>query len=198
MHWSSLREAYTPIMFIISNYGGYFSIRMNLSDIPETIAYIKSVYQSVFPDDPFSYFFLDDDFNRQYQADLQFGNLFSAFSLLAVFIACIGLFALVSFSATLRIKEIGIRKVLGASVISLMILLSREYLMLLSLAIVLAVPAVVIGGQKWLDNYAYKVAIGWELVLIPGLILLIIALITVSYRTFAAAKANPVDALKSE
>ena len=140
VHWSSLRDAHRPILFSLDNeYGAYFSIKMNLSDIPETIAHVESAYKATFPDDPFSYFFLDDSFNQQYQADLQFGNLFSAFSALAVFIACLGLFALVSFSATLRTKEVGIRKVLGATVGNLMVLLSREYLVLLLVASLTAV-----------------------------------------------------------
>ncbi len=199
MHWSSLRDAHSPLLFTLDNYyGAYFSIKMTMTNIQESIAHIKSAYHAVYPDDPFYYFFLDDDFNRQYQADLQFGNLFSAFSILAIFIACLGLFALVSFSATLRIKEIGIRKVLGAGVGHLMALLSREYLVLLCIAIALAVPVIILGGRAWLENYAYQVGIGLDLFLVPALILTIIALMTVSYRTYAAARANPVDSLKTE
>lgn len=199
VHWSSLKDAHLPVLFWLDHtYGAFFSIKMHMSDIPETIAHVESAYQAAFPDDPFSYFFLDDSFNQQYQADLQFGNLFSAFSALAIFIAVIGLFALVSFSATLRVKEIGIRKVLGATVSSLMILLSREYLVLLLVASLLAVPIIILGGKAWLDNYAYKVGIGAGLFLIPTLVLLVIALLTVSYRTYAAARANPVDSLKTE
>ncbi|MDF9796582.1 putative ABC transport system permease protein [Catalinimonas alkaloidigena] len=199
IHWSSLKTTHLPILFTVDRYyGAYFSIKMNMSDIDESIAHIEDAYQQIYPDDPFQYFFLDDAFNRQYQADLQFRNLFSAFSALAIFIACIGLFALVSYSATLRIKEIGIRKVLGAGVGHLMILLSREYLILLLIAIGLAVPAIIIGGKAWLENYAYKVGLGIDLFLIPGLILLLISFLTVSYKTFASARANPVEALKSE
>ena len=117
---------------------------------------------------------------------------------MAVFIACIGLFALVSFSATLRTKEIGIRKVLGATVSHLMVLLSREYLVLLLVAIIVAVPVIILGGKAWLDNYAYKVGIGVGLFLIPALMLFIIALLTVSYRTYTTARANPVESLKVE
>jgi putative ABC transport system permease protein len=198
IHWSSLKNAYTPTLYIFANYGGYFSIRMNISDIQASIAHIKAAYQEVFPDDPFHYFFLDDAFNQQYQADLQFRNLFSAFSALAIFIACIGLFALVSYSATLRFKEIGIRTVLGAGTGHLMMLLSREYLMLLLFSIGLAVPAILFGGKAWLENYAYQVGISIDLFIIPALTLLLISFLTVCYRTYATAKANPVDALKME
>jgi len=199
IHWSSLKEVPRPLLLSLDNhYGAYLSIKMNLSNIPETIAHIESTYQSIYPNDPFHYFFLDDSFNTQYQADLQFGNLFSAFSGLAIFIACIGLFALVSYSATLRIKEIGIRKVLGASISNLMLLLSREYLILLIIAIALAVPATIIGGRAWLDNYAYRTEIGLDLLLVPGLILLFISVLTVGYRTYDTAKTNPADSLKVE
>ncbi len=199
IHWSSLKEAPRPMLLSLDNhYGAYLSIKINLSNIPETIAHVKSTYQSIYPNDPFHYFFLDDSFNQQYQADLQFGNLFSAFSVLAIFIATIGLFALVSFSAALRVQEIGIRKVLGATVSSLMILLSREYLLLLLVASLMAVPIIILGGKAWLDNYAYKVGIGAGLFFVPALVLLAIALLTVSYRTYAAARANPVDSLRTE
>ncbi len=199
VYWSSLKDAQSPMLFVLNNeYGEYFSIKMNLSDIRETISYIASAYYSVFPDDPFHYFFLDDAFNHQYQSDLQFRNLFSAFSILAIFIACLGLFALVSYSATLRVKEIGIRKVFGASISHLMVLLSKEYLVLLCIAILLAVPAILIGGKAWLENYAYKVGIGLDLFLIPGLVLVIISFLTVGYRTYASARANPVESLRAE
>ncbi|WPP48965.1 ABC transporter permease [Catalinimonas niigatensis] len=198
-YWNSLQKAQMPSLFALNDaYGAYFSFRINLSDIPETIAFINATYDSVFPGNPFDYFFLDAHFNKQYQADIQFRNLFSAFSALAIFIACIGLFALVSYSATLRIKEIGIRKVLGAGVGHLMMLLSREYLMLLLIAVGLAVPAIIIGGKAWLENYAYKVGISIDLFLIPGLMLMFISFLTVCYRTYTTAKTNPVDSLKTE
>jgi putative ABC transport system permease protein len=199
VHWSSLKDAHLPVLFWLDHtYGAFFSIKMNLSDIPETIAHVESAYKATFPDDPFTYFFLDDSFNQQYQADLQFGNLFSAFSALAVFIACLGLFALVSYSATLRTKEIGIRKVLGATVGNLMVLLSWEYLLLLLVASLTAIPVVVIGGKAWLDNYAYKIEMGAGLFIVPALVLFVIALLTVGYRTYAAARANPAEALRME
>ncbi len=199
VHWSSLKEISPPTFFVLEEeYGAYFSIQMNLDNIPATLAHIEDSYKTVFPDDPFEYFFLDDSFNRQYQSDLQFQKLFLAFSSLAIFIACLGLFALVSFSANLKVKEIGVRKVLGASIGNLMLMLSKEYLALLGMAVILAVPMVVFGGSSWLKNYAYRVDIGLEMILVPALILFVIALLTVSYRTFVASKANPVDSLRSE
>ena len=199
VHWNSLKDPLSPDLYLLNNsYGAYFSVKMDLSNIKETIAGVESAFKSVFPNDPFVYSFLDDDFNRQYQADLQFGNLFTAFSVLAIFIACLGLFALVSFSATLRVKEIGIRKILGASVSQLMILLSKQYLVLLLIANLLAVPAILYFGRSWLDNYAFRIGMGVDIFLIPALVLLVISFLTVGYRTYASAKANPVNSLRKE
>lgn len=198
-HWHSLKAEHSPYLFLVRPGGRtYFSISMNLSNVRETMAFIEETHAEIFPDNPFEYFFLDEDFNRQYQSDLQFGRLFGAFSTLAIFIACIGLFALVSFSATLRIKEMGIRKVLGAQTGHLMMLLSREYLLLLLAAIILSSPLALYFGRLWLENYAFQISIGADLILIPAMALVMISVLTVTYRTYVTAKANPVKALKNE
>lgn len=169
---------------------------MNVSDIQESIAHIQAVFTTAFPEDPFNYYFLDEDYNRQYQADLQFANLFSAFSILAIIIACLGLFALVSVSAILRSKEISIRKVHGASVGKLMHLLVKEYILLLSVSIVLAFPAIIWVGKAWLGNYPYRVNTGIDILIVPCVILFAIAFLTVSYQTFSTARKNPVKSLE--
>lgn len=199
-HWHSLKESHTPYVIELKDdvLNPYLSIKMNLSDISGTLNYIEKTYRSYFPTYPFEYFFADDAFNRQYQAEVQFGNLFFAFAALAIFISCIGLFALVSFSTTMRIKEIGIRKVLGANTGHLMMLLSREYLSLISIAIVIAVPAILYWGSDWLEKYAYRIALGWDLFVIPASIMILISMITVSYQTYSAARTNPVKSLKTE
>lgn len=197
-HWNSLKDEHAPYLFAQNGSTRYISFKVDLSNIPETIAHIENTYNEVFPNNPFNYFFLDDEFNNQYQADLQFGNLFTSFSILAIFISCLGLFGLVAFSANSRIKEIGIRKALGAEVGSLMFLLSKEYLVLLLIANVLAIPVIAYWGQSWLDDYAYKVGLSIELFVLPGLVLVVISLVTVSYKTFMAARSNPVIALKVE
>ena len=198
-HWSSLRDARQPYVFaFFPMQGDYLSIKMNISNIPESLAYIEKTFKSIFPGYQFNYFFLDDHFNRQYQAEVQFGNLFLAFTVLAIFIACVGLFALVSYSATLRIKEFGIRKVFGAGIGNIMMLLSREYLILLLIATVLAIPAVIYWGSSWLENYAFRIDVGFDLFIIPALALLLVSFLTVSHRTYSTAKANPVDSLRAE
>lgn len=199
-HWHALREAHTP--YIISMYDNvahpYISVRTSTSNFAETLSLVESAYRTSFPGDPFDYSFANEAFNRAYQADEQFGNLFFSFSALAIFIACVGLFALVSFSTNARVKEIGIRKVLGASPPHLMALLSREYLKPLSLAIVLSVPVVLYWGRAWLENYAYKVNVSLDVFAVPALALIVISIATVSYRTYSTVRMNPVKSLKSE
>jgi putative ABC transport system permease protein len=199
-HWHSLKEAHVPYVIGLTSVGTnpYISVRMNMTDIAGSLARIESTFRSFFPDQPFDYFFADDAFNRQYQSEIQFGKIFFSFAALAIFIACAGLFALVSFSATLKIKEIGIRKVLGANVRHLIWLLSKEYLVLLFLAIVFVIPAIWYWGSLWLSNYATRIQMGVDLFVIPVMILLVIAALTVCRKTYTASQANPVDSLRKE
>ena len=132
-----------------------------------------------------------------YQDEVRFGHLFLAFTVLAIVIACIGLFALVSFSTTLRIKEIGIPKVLGASVGNLMILLSKEYVVLISVSTALAIPMILYFSATWLENYASRIDIAFDLFVVPALVLVVISLLTVSQRTYSTAKSDPVRSLRT-
>jgi len=199
-HWHSLHEGQMP--YVVSLYENvahpYISVRINSSNIVGTIAYIESAYRTAFPDDPFTKDFANVAFNRAYQADEQFGNLFFSFTALAIFIACIGLFTLVSYSTNARIKEIGIRKVLGASTQQLMVLLSREYLKPLSLAIALSVPVILFFGAVWLENYAYRINMSLDMLVVPALVLIVISIATVSYRTYSTVNMDPVKSLKGE
>lgn len=197
--WSSLKHTSKPIMFIREDlYNAYFAIRLDLSDVNTSIQYIEATYKSAFPDDPFYYYFLDEDFNNQYLSDLRFMKVFTVFTCLAIFIACMGLFSLVAYNATLRTKEIGIRKTLGAQMHEMMYLLSKEYLILFLIANVLAIPIFIYLAHKWLDNYANRIPLSFTLILIPSLLLLVIALITISFRTYKTANMNPVNSLKNE
>ena len=198
-HWHSLKESHVPYVISLTNVSlnPYISVRMSMSDIAGSLAQVESKFRSFYPDQPFEYFFADDAFNRQYQSEVQFGKIFFSFAALAIFIACAGLFALVSFSATLRVKEIGIRKVMGASTSNLMMMLSQEYLILLLIANVLAVPAILYYGGTWLDNYAFRTNLSVEVFLIPGLILIVISFLTVSYRTYVTARTNAVESLRT-
>jgi putative ABC transport system permease protein len=199
-HWHSLKEYHVPYVISLTNVrlNPYISLRMNMSDIAGSLAQVESKFHSFYPDQPFEYFFADDNFNKQYQSEVQFGKIFFSFATLAIFIACAGLFALVSFSATLRIKEIGIRKVLGADVRHLLLLLSKEYVVLISLATLVSIPVIWYWGSLWLNNYATRIPIGVDLFVIPVMILIVIAALTVSQKTFTTAQANPVDSLRKE
>ena len=198
-HWSSLRDAYSPYLFVPSERARRFlSFKINLSNISQSINDIQASYNLFFPDNPFEYFFLNDDFNRQYQNELQFGKLFGSFSILAITIGCLGLFALVSFSASLKTKEIGIRKILGAGIGNLMIMLSREYILLLVIANIVTIPIMFYTGQQWLHLYAFRIDLGVEIFLIPGMFLTAIALLTVSSKFYSTAKSNPINALRKE
>jgi putative ABC transport system permease protein len=199
-HWHSLKESHVAYVISLTDVrlNPYISLRMNMSDIAGSLGQVESKFRSFYPDQPFEYFFADDAFNRQYQSEVQFGKIFFSFAALAIFIACIGLFALVSYSATLKIKEIGIRKVMGASTSNLMVMLFREYFILLLIANVLAIPAILYGGATWLDNYAFRIDLSFEFFLIPGLILVVISFLTVSYQTYTTARTNPVESLRAE
>ncbi len=197
--WQSRKSEPSPWLL---NYNAstpaFFSFRIQGDRIPESIALIEQTFNQYYPDNPFDYFFADDTFNRLYQADLQFGRVFLGCAAIAIVIACIGLYALTSFSANTRTKEIGIRKVLGAGLRNLMLLLSKEYLMLLGIAVAFGVPLTFLWGRNWLEGYATRVNLEIGIFLIPMLLLMAIALFTVSYQTFITASANPVDSLRDE
>ena len=199
-NWHSLKEPHVPYVIGLTNVrqNPYLSIKVNMSDVTESLAQVESTFRSFYPDQPFEYFFAHDTFNRQYQSEVQFGKIFFYFSVLAIFIACAGLFALVSFSATLKVKEIGIRKVLGADVGHLVLLLSREYIVPISLATLVAIPVIWYWGSSWLSSYATRIQIGVDLFVTPVMILIVIAALTVGQKTFTTARANPVDSLRKE
>jgi len=146
----------------------------------------------------FSYYFLDEDFNRYYLSEERVGKLISVFASLAIFLSCLGLFGLASFTADQRTKEIGIRRVLGASLSGVMVLLTKEFVRLVAVANIIAWPLAYFAMNKWLQNFAYRVPLSIWIFLLSGLAALVIALLTVSYQTVKAATANPVDSLRYE
>lgn len=198
-HQKSLKEATMPALFHYHpNAHEYYSIKLNAAKMQEAVALIKAAYLKKFPKNTFEYFFLDVAFDAQYKADEQFGRVFTVFSALAIFVACMGLFGLVSFSLLQRTKELGIRKVLGASSGSLMTLLLRDFLKPIALAGIVALPFMYWGVNLWLQNFAYHISIGWWLFVLPILIVGIIALLTIGFQAFRATRNNPVDSLRCE
>ncbi|MEM9675386.1 MAG: ABC transporter permease [Bacteroidota bacterium] len=198
-HQQSLQSGFLPIIFHLDpSSGSYFSMRVAAQDIQPTVTYANEVWNEAFPESPFNYFFANEFFNNQYQADLKYGTIFGIFTLLAIFIACLGLFGLSAFTIKQRIKEIGIRKVLGASVRNIVLLLSRDYMKLIIVSNIIAIPFTYLLVQQWLSDYAFKIDVDWWIFLLPMLIVLLIALFTISFQTIRAALTNPVDSLRYE
>ncbi|MCU7549004.1 ABC transporter permease [Chitinophagaceae bacterium LB-8] len=199
-HQRSLKEVYDPIIYLrpSGNNWNYISIRVETKNLSQNIASIEAVYKGIFTANVFEYFFLDDFFNMQYQGDQRFGKVFSLFTILAIFVACLGLLGLSSFVSRLRIKEIGIRKVLGASVYSILVLLSKDFVKLVLIASVIAIPIFYFVSNIWLQNYAFHIKLNWVMFVLPPLLLLFIALITSSIQSVSAALANPVASIHTE
>ena len=177
---------------------GYLSVKTPASKASQTIAQVKASWNKFFPGNTFEYFFLDDHFDEQYKADRRFGQVFGLFTSLAILVACLGLFALASFTTLQRTKEIGIRKVLGASVPKILKLLYQEFALLLFVAFVIAIPIAWYVIANWLQGYAFRISIHWSYFIIPFITILLIALLTVSFQSIKAAVANPVKSLRTE
>lgn len=198
-HQVSLKKAMDPSVFYCSKYGGeFYSIRMNAGATSEAVDHIQRSWNKAFPGNPFEFFFLDDYFNQQYENERKFGTLFTVFSILAVVVGCLGLFGLSAFTTTQRTKEIGIRKALGSSEQGIFLLLSREYVQLVGLSIVLATPLVWWVMSGWVERFSYRISISAVVFVLAGAVVLFVALLTVSYQTLKAARVNPVDSLRYE
>ena len=198
-HQQSLREAYEPLILrLIPDVSGYLSVKVSAAQIGQTIDRVKAEWNKFFPGNTFEYFFLDDHFNDQYKADQRFGQVFGLFTSLAILVACMGLFGLASFTTLQRTKEIGIRKVLGASVTGILKLLYREFALLLLVAFLIATPLAWFTTSNWLQGYAFRISIHWIYFMLPFIFMVAIALVTVSYQSIKAAIANPVKSLRTE
>ncbi len=199
-HQHSLKEAYEPILYFypIRTDWKYFSLNVNPHNLKRNIASIEEDYKRIFPGQPFEYFFLNEYFDRQYRSDEQFGKIFGSFAILAIFVACLGLLGLSSFAINLRTKEIGIRKVLGATVASIVLLFSKDFVRLICVATVIAVPVIYFLGNEWLSHYAFRTRLNWSVLLMPPVLLLLIALVTVSLQSIKTAIANPVKSLRTD
>ena len=197
-HFESLKQNIAPLAFFLSKSNGLISFRFEAKNTLDVIASIENTWKKMAPGMPFSYSFLDEDFGRMYSAEQRLGKIFLVFAALAIVIACLGLFALTSFTAEQRTKEIGIRKVLGASVSSIVVLLSKEFGKLIIIAFVLAAPLAWYGIDWWLKSYTYKTEVGVFIYLLAGLSAFLIAWLTMGYQSMKAAMSNPVNSLRSE
>lgn len=198
-HQVSLKKPLDPSIFYCTAYGGeFYSMRIQTSELPDLVEHVRQSWIKAFPGNPFEYFFLDDYFNKQYENERRFGKLFSTFAGLAVIVGCLGLFGLSAYTATQRTKEIGIRKVLGSSERGIFMLLSKEYVNLVLIAIAVAVPLVWLGMNNWITSFPYRTTISVMVFVIAGLVVLLVAISTVSFQTMKAARINPVDSLRHE
>lgn len=196
--WSSAHEEVEPVLFQYDRNRGHISMRVSTAELSQTIAAVEQTYKKLFPGNPFNYYFADASFDEQYKADRRFATLFGAFAGIAIVIACLGLFGLASFTAEQRTKEIGVRKVLGATVGSVVGLLSREFVILVGISFVIAVPVAYVYMKNWLNDFAYHITLGPGVFVLAGILALVIALVTVSYQAVKAALADPVRSLRYE
>lgn len=198
-HQKSLRYSIEPtILEPAVNIQGQISVKISPKNAEQTIAAVKAKYTSFFPGNIFDYHFLDESFNEQYKNDELFGKAFAIFGGFAILIACLGLLGLSLFATLQRTKEIGVRKVLGASIANIVLLLSKDFIKLVVIAILIAIPIAWLILHHWLQDFAYHIAISWWIFALAGVLAVIIALATISLQSIKAAAANPVKSLRSE
>jgi len=196
----SLRSKIRPAVFKLGEYTGKMAFRVNTTDVQQVISKIETLYHArpSMQGQPFSYTFLDDNFNRLYQSEERTGKIFIIFAVLAIMIASLGVFGLITYAAEQRKKEIGIRKVLGASVSGIIALLSKDFLKLIGIAAIVATPLAWLLMNKWLENFAYRININWTIFAVSVLLMIMITFFTIFFKAMKAATVNPVKSLRSE
>lgn len=197
-NFNTLREEVTPLCFLYQPQNGSVAFRIHSANIPNLVSMIQDKFKSLAPEQPFSYSFMDDDFNKIYSNEQRMGGISITFSVLAILIACLGLLGLITFAAEQRAKEIGVRKVLGANAGDIVSMLSKDFLKLVLVASLIAIPIAWLAMNKWLQGFAYRIDISWWILAIAALLAVLIALATIFYQAIKAAVANPVDSLRSE
>jgi putative ABC transport system permease protein len=199
-HFESLHQTITPLLFRLPSNNGYhvLSVKVNSRNVQTAVSSLQATWHKYLPDTPFDFTFLDDKFRQLYNSEQQQGNLFTIFSCIAIFIACLGLCGLSAFTITQRVKEIGVRKVLGASVRQIVLELSKDFLLLVLISAVIAIPVAGWSMHEWLADFAFHTEMSWWIFAAAGIIALIIAFVTISFQSIKAALANPVKSLRSE
>ena len=195
---TSLHQPIEPLLVFPTMQSMCLLLKVNAANVQEALAFYRETWMDLYPDFAFEYTFLDDQLDQFYHADEKLGRLIGSFSILAIVIACLGLFGLASFTAEQRTKEIGIRKVLGASIPTIIRLLSKEIIRLILIANIIAWPVAYFIMDYWLQNFAYRIEPNIWLFLAASVLVLIIALLTVSYHAIRSATANPVETLRYE
>jgi len=198
-HFRSLQEVIKPLTMRIELKNlSLISVKVSPGHLPATMAQIESKWKQLIPNRPYNYYFLDEFFDRQYRSEQRFGRLFINFAVLAIFISCLGLLGLASYSTLQRTREIGIRKVLGASVSGIVNLLSVDFLKLIIVSFFIAMPVAWYFMHQWLQDFAYRIDISWWIFILAGILAILIAIATISFQAIKAAMSNPVKSLRSE
>lgn len=197
-HFASLKQKIEPFIFYYQPHTWQLLVKTTGKDAPKALKAVENTWKRYNPNYPFSYTFLDQTYDRLYKSDQQTGTLFNIFACIAVLISCLGLFGLATYTAQVKVKEIGIRKVLGASVANITAMLSKDFLTLIILAIVIATPVAWYAMNQWLQDFVYRATIQWWIFVLAGMAAVVIALITISFQSIRAALANPVKSLRSE
>ncbi|MEJ7683114.1 MAG: FtsX-like permease family protein [Segetibacter sp.] len=197
-NFESLHNSIKPIVLFPELRGRELLVKLNGHNLTQTISFLRLKWKSLVPDRPFEYRFLDDDYNKLYSAELRLGKIMNLFAAIAIVLACFGLFGLSAYAAQQRIKEIGVRKVLGATVSNIVLLLSKDFVKLAVIAIVVAFPVAWWATYTWLQDYSYRIQIQWWVFAAAGTLSILIAIMTVSFQAIKAAIANPVKSLRTE
>ncbi|GAB3175453.1 ABC transporter permease [Telluribacter humicola] len=199
-HYENLHQTIQPYAFLLNNGASinYLIVHVNTDNMQQVLGFMEQKWKALRPDEPFEYTFLNEDFQKNYQAEARTSRIVSYFTLISILISCLGLFGLAAFAAQQRTKEIGVRKVMGASVSSIVLLLSKDFLKLVLIAIVIASPIAWYAMNQWLSDFAYKIDIPWWVFVVSGALAVVIAFITISYQSIKAALMNPVKSLRSE
>jgi putative ABC transport system permease protein len=199
-HYTALNEKIGPQLFTMKNSNNYgiYDIRIRPETASESLKFIHKKFKEFYPISPYSYVFKDEQNRKNYEAEAKWKQIMLFAAILTIFISCIGLFGLSVLSAEKRTKEIGIRKVLGASVSSVVTTLSKDFLKLVFIAMIIAIPIAWLAANKWLEHYPYRISLSWWMFASAGVLVIFIALATVSFQAIKAAIANPVKSLRSE
>ncbi|MEL6925518.1 MAG: FtsX-like permease family protein, partial [Bacteroidota bacterium] len=197
-HFSSLHEVIKPLVLFPEDYGRVILVRLGNQQLDQTFADLETIWGKIVMHRPFSYHFMDEEFDQMYTTEIRTTSVVTTFAWLAIFLACLGLFGLASYNFVQRTKEIGVRKVLGASTLGIVGLLSKDFLKLVLVALLLAAPVAWYFMTNWLKNFNYRIDIAWWVIPLAGIVAVLIAFLTVSVQGVRAALANPIESLRSE
>jgi putative ABC transport system permease protein len=200
-HFESMHQKIVPLILLVPqnpNAYGRISVKIAAGNIPAAISALEKTWNRFLPDAPFDYTFMDENFDKLYKSELRQGHIFTVFASIAIFIACLGLLGLSAFTITQRIKEIGVRKVLGANTRSIVLLLSKDFLKLVGIAALIAFPLAWYAMHNWLQGFAYRINMPWYVFIVAGVLAALVALTTVGFQAIKAAWRNPVKSLRSE